>query len=262
MDMPLKAETALDSWREWDADLFSRPVLVKPLSAGRSNRSFLLDSNGRKMVLRINGSEQVLPNSERSSEIGIWQAASEKGIAPPLLYFDEQTGFLVSAYIENNLPAKPRRDARLVDNALNLLNQCHQLIVKAPPIDYSRHIEQYWKIIEEKGAPINPALTGQRDPMQLLLEKLLNSSNLTNLCHHDPVKENFVGSLDRLYLIDWEYAAYGLPVMDYAALSVEWEVENAVVLEQTGIDPGSLTMSKALYRYLCQLWEAITEDSA
>jgi thiamine kinase len=258
----LQPETALDSWQEWKEQLSIRPTILGSLSGGRSNQSFLLDSAGQKMVLRVNGADTVLPNSDRSSEVKIWQAASDAGIAPPLSYVDDQGQYLVSTYIENNLPAIPNHDARVIDHALDLLNQCHQLTVKAPYIDYSRHIEQYWKIIEDKKTPINSTLIKQREPMQLLLEKLLNTNSPTSLCHHDPVKENFVGSTERLYLIDWEYAANGLPVLDYAALSVEWEIEDALVVEQTGIDPGLLTMSKSLYRYLCQLWEAITEDGA
>lgn len=214
------------------------------------------------MVLRMNGSESTLPNSSRNNEVRIWRAASDEGIAPPLLHVDEMNQFLVSSYIKNDLPVKPQNDIRLVNQALELLKQCHQLNVSTQKIDYSRHIEYYWEIIEAKEGPISPALIKQREPMRRLLEKLDNSNHPTGICHHDPVKENFVGSLDRLYLIDWEYAAYGLPVMDYAALSVEWGIEDSVVVEQTGIDPDSLSLGKALYRYLCQLWEAITPSGA
>ena len=258
----MQAEKALNSWREWGGQLRTRPVILGPLSGGRSNRSFLLDSDGLKMVLRINGSEMVLPNSNRSSEIKIWQAASYAGIAPPLLYVDERGQFLVSTYIENDLPAKPHNDAHLIDHALDLLNQCHRLTVEAPYIDYSRHIEQYWQIIENKEAPTNPALLKQREPMQQLLENITNSAPQTGLCHHDPVIENFVGSPDRLYLIDWEYAANGLLVMDYAAFGVEWGIEDAVIAERTGIDPELLSIAKVFYQYECSLWEAITPSGA
>ena len=237
----MQPETALNSWREWNVQLSVRPTIVGPLSGGRSNQSFLLDSAGQKMVLRINGSESFLPNSNRSNEIRNWQAASKQGIAPPLLHVDVQNRFLVSSYIENKLPAKPQHDPHIVDHALGLLIQCHQLDVKVPTIDYSRHIEQYWQIIEDKKTPINPFLIRQREPMQLLLESLLNSDSPTSLCHHDPVIENFVGSPDRLYLIDWEYAATGLVVMDYAALSIEWKIDDAVITNRTGLEAESLT---------------------
>jgi len=252
----LQPETALNSWRQWDGDLRNRPVILQPLSGGRSNRSFLLDSDGSKMVLRLNGRDTLLPGANRRNEIDIWHSASKQGIAPPLLYVDDKTGFLVSTYINNSLPTNPPLDEASTNQALELLISCHQLDVDAPGIDYSSHIEQYWKIIKTKNHSPDPVLMGQRKPMRKILNTLVTSGTPTGLCHHDPVVANFVGNADRLYLIDWEYAARGLLVMDYAALSIEWEIDDAVVIERTGIELELLLMAKAFYKYMCALWAA------
>lgn len=210
------------------------------------------------MVLRINDADSLLPGARRSSEISILQATSEQGIAPSLLYVEEEAKYLVSAYIENSLLPQLQLDTIFVDQAFSLLNRCHQLDVEAPGIDYAGHIEQYWQIIAHNNQPINPTLIEQRGPMQVLLGKLINSGTPTGLCHHDPVITNFVGNADRLYLIDWEYAAHGLLIMDYAALSIEWGIDDTLLVAQTAINPELLTMAKTLYRYLCQLWQAAT----
>lgn len=254
MDKPLQPETALNSWRQWNGELRSRPIILRPLSGGRSNCSFLLDSDGKRMVLRLNGPDSLLPGMNRSSEIDIWQAASQQGIAPPLLYVDEETGFLVSAYINNCLPSSPPLNGALIDQAFRLLKSCHQLGVDAPNIDYTSHIEQYWQVIESKSNLLNPSLNKQRKPMQEVLATLINSGTPRGLCHHDLVVANFVGNADRMYLIDWEYAAHGLLVMDYAALSFEWGIGDAVMVEQTGVELELLTMAKVFYMYLCELW--------
>ena len=252
----MQPETALDSWRQWKGELRSKPVMLKPLSGGRSNRSFLLDSGGKKMVLRLNGADSLLPGANRRNEIDIWQAASKQGIAPRLLYVDDKTEFLVSAYINNSLPTNPPLNETLTNQALELLKNCHQLDVDAPGIDYSSHIEQYWQIIKTENRSPKPILMGQRKPMREILNTLVTSGTPTGLCHHDPVVANFVGNADRMYLIDWEYAAQGLLVMDYAALSIEWEIDNAVVIERTGVELELLVMAKAFYKYLCALWAA------
>ena len=250
----MQPESALASWRHWDAALHSRPVNLGPLDGGRSNRSYLLESDGQKMVLRLNGEASLLPGANRSPEIKIWQAASQQGIAPPLIYVDEDALYLVNTFIPNQLPATPPLDKTYIDQALSLLNRCHQLKVDAPIINYASHIEHYWQIIESKNTLLNPALIEQREPMRLMLETLLSSSAQTGLCHHDPVIPNFVGTPNRLYLIDWEYAAHGLLVIDYAALSTEWGIDDATILARTGIEPELLTMAKSLYKYLCELW--------
>jgi thiamine kinase-like enzyme len=131
--------------------------------------------------------------------------------------------------------------------------------IKAPAINYFDHIEHYWRIIEAGNKSPGPGLNKLREPMLLLLESLLSCNTATGLCHHDPVIANFVGTPERLYLIDWEYASYGLQIMDYAALAHEWQLDDSVVSQHTAIEPGLLMMAKELYKYLCLLWnEAIT----
>jgi thiamine kinase-like enzyme len=258
MGKSLQPENALENWRQWNTGSDIRPVILGPLDGGRSNRSFLLESNGRKMVLRLNGVSALLPGASRESEFRIWQAAAKHGIAPPLLYTDPDAKYLVSTYIDNNLPAVPQADETLIAQALNLLSRCHQLEVDAPVIDYIDHIEQYWNVIEAKNHLSNSNLLKQREPMRSLLDSLINSDTPTGLCHHDPVTANFVGNKNRLYLIDWEYAARGLQVMDYAALVVEWGIDNTLITARTDTTPDLLSRAKSLYNYICTLWEEVT----
>lgn len=210
------------------------------------------------MVLRLNIGDFLLPGTNRLAEAGIWQAASAAGIAPALLHIDESGGFLVSAFVETNLPDHPQSDESVLEQAFELLGRCHRLELDVPALDYARHIDHYWRIISNSGTTPAKALLRQREPMQDLLESMVNRGAPTALCHHDPVVANFVGSPARLYLIDWEYAARGMVVMDYAALAVEWGIDDTVVVARSGIEPGLLTMAKALYGYLCVLWEAVS----
>ena len=210
------------------------------------------------MVLRLNGANSLLPGANRTSEIDIWQAASEQGIAPPLLHVDEHAKFLISTYIESTLPPQPQLDDALINRAFSLLNRCHQLDIEAPSISYTDHINQYWEIIEGKAHLANPGLQQQRHLMQGLLEDILGSNTPTGLCHHDPVIANFVGTPERLYLIDWEYAAGGLLIMDIAAFATEWKIDDRTVIEQSGVQLDLLNTAKTLYTYLCDLWVAAT----
>jgi len=257
----LLPEAALSHWHQWSKELSSKPMLIGALTGGLSNQSFLLESEIGNLVLRINGSDSLLPGANRSDEINIWKAAAKKGIAPPLVFIDPENRYLISTHINNDLPPKPQINAVIVDQAFNLLKSCHQLNIKASSINYHSHIEHYWQLIEAKNQPANPDLIKQRKPIQQTLDALLNSNTPTGICHHDPVTANFVGTPERLYLIDWEYAANGLQVMDYAALATEWQIDDATILDRTDFDPKSLIEAKALYGYLCALWEAATTEA-
>lgn len=224
------------------------------LSEGRSNRSFLLVADDAKMVLRINSEATRLPGIERNEEAKIWQAASAAGIAPPLLHVDHQGRFLVSDYIENHLPPDPTGNEGFLKLTFDLLERCHSLDVDTKTINYADHIERYWEIIAAQEQSPAPALLELRQPMHTRVNELQQSDSQTGLCHHDLVTANFVGGPERLYLIDWEYAARGFIVMDYAALAVEWGIEDAVMVKKTGLDPGLFALAKQLYSYLCKLW--------
>jgi thiamine kinase-like enzyme len=255
----LQPENIIGCWADWGAGLGSEPVVLDELSGGRSNRSYLLDSDIGQLVLRVNGASSLLPGANRDNEISIWQAASLLGIAPPLVFVDAQNQYLVSRYINTQLPPQPQHSPACIEQAFSLLRRCHQMDIEAPTINYLDHIEHYWRIIEAGNKSPNPGLNKQREPMLSLLDTLLSSNSATGLCHHDPVIGNFVGTPGRLYLIDWEYASNGLQIMDYAALAHEWQLDDSVVLQHTAIEPELLNKAKKLYSYLCSLWdEAIT----
>jgi len=232
-------------------------LLSRELNGGLSNQSYLLQSDIGQLVLRINGKSSLLPGANRNDEINIWKAADRQSIAPALIFADPEHRYLVSKYINTKLPLQPQLNTAVVDQAFSLLESCHQLDVKASSINYFNHIEHYWQLIETKNQPINPGLSQQRKPIQQTLDSLLNSNTPTGICHHDPVTANFVGTPERLYLIDWEYAATGLQIMDYAALAAEWKIDDATMYRQTGIDPDLLTDAKAIYTYLRALWQEI-----
>ncbi len=250
--MPI--EPIVNNWQQWRGGLAEKPEVIRLLQGGCSNCSYLLKSGDQHLVLRINARDSLLQDGNRSNEAKIWQAASAAGLAPPLLYSNQQQGILVSTYITDGLPGKPEANQSVVDHALSLLERCHQLTVDVPSLDYAQHIRRYWQQIEARSKPASQPLLDQRQPMQELTESLLGAGLKSALCHHDPVIANFVGSPHRLYLIDWEYAAQGLVVMDYAALAVEWGIADAIVLARAAIEPELLAMAKTLYGYLCALW--------
>lgn len=256
--------TALAQWQQWQIELPCKPEIVKTLGSGLSNRSYLLQAGETWMVLRLNNNHPHLPGIDRERESTIWQSAFEAGVAPALLHANPT--YLVSAFVpdETFSPGETgktwsRQDltkADLAEEVFRLMKACHAIDVDVPEIDYSQHIQSYWAAIDSRqGENAGNELSIQRDAMQDVLATLCDLNQTTVLCHHDPVMANFVGSPERLYLIDWEYAARGLAVMDYAALAIEWGFSDAFICSHTQVRLDSLVMAKKLYRYMCQLWE-------
>jgi thiamine kinase-like enzyme len=86
-------------------------------------------------------------------------------------------------------------------------------------------------------------------------------------CHIDPVPHNFAagGTPERLYLLDWEYAAMCEPVWDLAAVSIEAELDEAtdrILLDSyfraaTPQQTGRFILFKALLNLLAAAWAVV-----
>lgn len=249
----LKPDVALGSWRRWACDLQAQPVIVRELTAGRTNRTFLLDADGYKVVMRINAPANALPGVDRARETVVWQAVHKAGLAPPILYIDEKNRFLVSEYIDGQSFDGPDVDESLIDRLVSLLATTHNIEIDLPTFDYAEHIDRYWQLIDTRRALNDTVLLTERRQMQELVSEISAAVDI-GVCHHDPVRSNFIFCADQLYLLDWEYAARGFIAMDYAALAVEWKLGDAEILDRVSLEPVVLEKAKTLYLYLCRLW--------
>ena len=248
----MRTEQAINNWQDWQVKPPCKPEIIGAMDGGLSNRSFLLNADGLRMVLRINANGQSLPGIDRHREAKIWRVASQAGISPQLLH--AEPAYLVSEFVASERMANTAATEAMTDQAISLIRQCHALEVDVANLDYAAHIQRYWDLIDNSGLSVDESLAQQKLLMQDNLEALLLTSTEVVLCHHDPVKANFIGSAQRLFLIDWEYAAKGVAVMDFAALAVEWGVDDRIVLDGTHIQPETLNQAKRLYEYMCQLW--------
>jgi thiamine kinase-like enzyme len=253
----LKPDEALSSWREWRCALRSRPIIVTQLTGGKTNQSFLLESDGRKLAMRLNSPAVALPGVDRANEARIWQAASNAGLAPAVLHIDTQSGLLVTEYIDGASLDASEIDDPLIDRLVRLLADVHELDINVPVLDYAAHIENFWQLIESRPHRENMRLLQRREPLQQLVEEFMASVTHIGLCHHDPARSNVVRRDNKLYLLDWEYAARGPVEMDFAALSVEWDIDTAKICNRTELEPVLLETAKTIYLYICALWSEV-----
>jgi aminoglycoside phosphotransferase (APT) family kinase protein len=245
----------LDTWQTWGCRLKSRPVVVNELTGGQTNRSFLLDANGIRLVMRLNAPPEKFPGVDRAREARIWRAASDAKLAPPLVFVDPKERFIITEYVDGQTLNPSQLDDSLTDRLFDLLAGVHDLDVDAPALDYALYIRVNWQMIESGLGLHNPDLERQREPMQALAAEFIASKPQTGLCHHDPVISNVVSADERLYLLDWEYASRGFVAMDYAVLSVDWGIADIEIVRRTSLDPAELDMAKQTYRYICDLWK-------
>jgi thiamine kinase len=217
-------EPIMKDWLTWALD--SEPTLVRELTGGLTNKSYLLQSGERLLVLRINHPNSVDLDIDRHSELTIHHMAAAAKLSPAIIYSDPDSRYWVRDYINGNPLSDQQISPAHLDQMARLLNQLHRLtlafktpITRTPitRLDISHKVNHYL----QQTTP-NEEVHQLRQSLSALMyshstqtgEKTANC-----LCHMDPLPANWIeASNGKLWLLDWEYSAWANPALDYAAL--------------------------------------------
>ena len=249
-----RIEEILSGWRSWDVP-FSAPRLVRKLAGGRTNRSYLIEADGRDWVLRVSASDFARLGIDRHREAAILKHVTAAGIAPATAYCSVEQGILISEYIEGHQWSPGAlADPEKLERLLSLIERAHALLVDVAAIDYYAHAEYYWRRLLDTGMDISDDISEERTQIMARHDIHPDRNQDDRLCHHDLTPENLIERDGRLYLLDWEYAAPGSSAFDYAAMAIEWGLPLEHVHEISGIDLTVLNDAARLYLYTCRLW--------
>lgn len=248
-------EDLLLNWRDWGLPLDKKPSISGLLSKGLTNTSYLIESGTGKWVLRLNSENSRDLGIDRQRELAILKAAVAADLAPHIAYCSVQQGVLVTEFIEGDswqLPDMHDRQKRTL--LLNAFEKIHSLNVDCPEFSYMTHLLSYWEVIDRENIEISRAVGVERD---FILARTQEIEPDRILCHHDPLPLNTIVSNDRLYFLDWEYAARGWLAFDYAALCTEWKLEIKNIPLASPIPEEEFELALKLYYHLCELWTCI-----
>lgn len=211
----------LDSWDEWGLPLTARPRVLGVVEGGRTNRNFRLAAPGldRDLRLRINHPDPVRLGIDRALEREIVHLTAAAGIGRPCCYWDPANRFALFPWLEARTwtmtdLASPDQRARLWP----LIERLAEIKLDRARRSYREYLQHYWNQLEQAGA-IERELSSSWDRFQPHLEAFDRSPWPERLVHHDLVPANILDTGQRLYLIDWEYAAPGHPDIDV------WSIE-------------------------------------
>jgi thiamine kinase-like enzyme len=185
-------------------------VSLVPLTGGLTNLSFVAEDRGEKFVVRCGGDipvHHVFRDRERAAS----RAAFEAGLSPELVHVEP--GITVLRFIEG----KTFGESDLRENlprVVPLLKTCHRQVGRR----LQGPASMFWvfHVIREYVRAANAdskyfALADELERRQVPLPIVFG--------HHDLLPGNFLDDGKRLWLIDWEYGAFGTAMFDLANLS-------------------------------------------
>lgn len=209
--------TTLPCWRG--------PVSFEPLKGGLTNLSFVVTDAGEKFVVRF-GADIPVHHVSREHERSASIAAFAAGLSPEIIH--AEPGIMVMRFIAGRTFVEADMRAS-VGRLAALMKDCHARVgrfVRGPAGAFwvFHVIRDYVRLLDGDRRYLDWAdrLEQAQVPLPIVFG------------HHDLLPGNLMDDGTRLWLIDWEYGAFGTGLFDLANLSANGDfgpAEDAALLE-------------------------------
>jgi thiamine kinase-like enzyme len=191
---------------------------IAPLKGGVSNASFTVSDSTGKYVARV-GEDYPAHHVFRAAELRTSRAAFEAGLSPEIVY--DEPGIMVVRYTEARTYTEEdvrANSARCVE----MVKKCHTEMPKR--MTGPGAIFWVFHVLRDYAATLkaNNHRHAGDFPRWLAISSKLEAAQLPLpiiFGHHDLLPTNFLDDGRRLWLIDWEYGAYGTAMFDLANIA-------------------------------------------
>jgi thiamine kinase-like enzyme len=196
------------------------------LGGGITNHNLKVSRSDGTFVLRIAGKDTDLLGIDRTVEREATRAAAAVGVAPEVVDFVEPEGWLVTRFVEGEIPPLERmREPATLRRVAATLRAVHS----GPPLrgrfNAFRVVEDYRTTAYERGAEMPRGYATARQIARRI--EHLRRAAPERPCHNDLLNANFIDDGHRLRIVDWEYAGMGDVFFDLANFSVNHGLEEA-----------------------------------
>ena len=260
LSAPTSALERLPGWEDAASEL---------LHGGLSNRTWLLQKDDRRAVLKIDECPREAPLNTRKQEAITQTAAADAGLANAVLF--EGDGLFLTAYAEGDVwSAASFEQDRNLELLARALRRVHSLPPTGRTFDAALAAQRYASVIEFDERLVAQCVEIVNGVDGVDGVDAAGSPQELRLCHNDLVAENILAT-PRIRLLDWEYACDNDPLFDLATV-VEHHGLNENQARQLldayfngdGVGKAqhvALREQQRLYRALLWLWLAARPDT-
>ncbi|VUD51830.1 hypothetical protein TDB9533_01507 [Thalassocella blandensis] len=234
----------LAEYSQWGGNIRNRPELVRRLDTGLTNASYIIQADKRFFKLRINAANSENLGINRAREEKILKLIAPLKISPQHIFNDQQHRYSIFEYIEGEAWTTKELETPANREKLQyVIEQYQALPLTDSPRDYLRYLQHY-----EKQIPETKLHQHEWKNFNNFIDQLANATEQWPppvLCHHDLIPSNIIQQKDRIYILDWEYAAFGWGELDYLNTGINHKVQHG--------------LTESLNFWLSKLWFLINE---
>lgn len=256
--MSPRLHRALAAFDEGAALLRESPG-IECLRRGRSSETWRVRAGHRDWVVRLAGGDEARLGLDRAAEARLIGIVAAAGFGPQVVSVRPDDGVLVTAYLPApDLDAATARSPAFAGGLARRVRALHALPVDAgaEPLRLGALLHHYLELEAPGDAPVPRTVLARLVDRRLAEYVPLGPA----LCHHDLHRAN-IRWREPLQFIDWEYAAWGDPVLDLAGYASYEDLDapaRAALLAGygalPGLDAGSLDRARLLFDVLRALW--------
>lgn len=213
---------ALPFWRS--------PVSIEPLVGGLCNKNFIAEASSQKYVVRV-GRDIPVHGISQALVQNAMRAAAEVGVSPALRFASGPV--TVSDFIDGrHLRPDDMQDDAILAGLVRRIRELHAggaaidgLLPYFWPFQVVRTYARYLKENKSRIVADVDALANHANA----LERLVSPFHPV-FTHNDLVPQNvMIDKADTLFLIDWDYGAYGHPLFDVAAITANIDDDSEAI---------------------------------
>ena len=196
------------------------------LGGGITNHNLKVEVDGERFVLRVAGKGTHLLGIDRVVELAATEAAATLGIGPEVVEFVEPEGWLVTRFIDGEIPSVERmREPDLLARVAATLRAYHDGPEIPGAFDSFRVVEAYRGTALDRGGTVPETYDWAHEIAGRIEAKRAAEEPVP--CHNDLLTANFLDDGERLRIVDWEYAGMGDRFFDLANFSINHELDAA-----------------------------------
>ena len=190
-------------------------VEISPLSGGLTNENYLVESGGKRYVMRLPGRSTELLSIDRENEVHNTKAAAETGIGPRVLEHVPGVDVMVLEFIPGpTMSARLLQSPRMAARMAQSFHRLHSSPRFLRDFNMFRLIEYYLGIVDEHQVTI-PDDYRHWLPTVNRIERAVKVAALRPVpCHNDLLCENFIDDGSALRIVDYELSGNNDPCFD------------------------------------------------